>query len=233
MGEDQEKERRQRIEMLIETEGLSQKSFAEKLDYSYSSLNKIMTGSRNVPNSLPAKIVEVFKEVRLEWLLYGTGAMYIKDQNLVDKKAIKEHMEMLPTRPRLPKNIEGSIVSYYKGENRSLCQERPIIYNLTDYNFSLILKNNRMSPTFQRGDEVFFKETDFLSEDGGDPEWGEEFLLDTDNGLYFKRLYPAVGKNGEECFRCVAYNREEYPDFLIPRKKVHAIYRCVGSLRIK
>lgn len=231
--EDIENKLRERIERLIQKEGMTQTDFAEKLDVNASNLNQVLLGKRHVQKNLPSKILAAFPEIRTEWLLYGTGEMYVKDQHLADKKAIKEHMEMLPTRPRLPKNIEGSIVSYYKGENRSLCQERPIIYNLTDYNFSLVLKNNRMSPTFQRGDEVFFKETDFLSEDGGDPEWGEEFLLDTDNGLYFKRLYPAVGKNGEECFRCVAYNREEYPDFLIPRKKVHAIYRCVGSLRIK
>jgi transcriptional regulator with XRE-family HTH domain len=231
--EDFESKLRERIDKILQMEGLSQTDFAKKIDVNSANFNQVLLGKRHVQKNLPSKIAEAFPEIRLEWLLYGTGEMYAKDQHLADKTAINEHMAMLPTRPRLPKDAEGSIFQYYKGEKRRLCQERPIIYNLTDYDFSLILKNNRMSPKYERGDEAFFKETDFINEDGGDPEWGEEFLLETDNGYKFKRLYPAIGKNGEECFRCVAYNREEYPDFMIPRKKVHAIYRCVGSLRIK
>lgn len=230
---EKERERRNRINRLIETEGLSQRAFAEKIGYSYSSLNKIMTGIRKVPNSLPSKIVEEFKGVRLEWLLYGTGAMYAKDQHLVDKTAINEHMAMLPTRPRLPKDIsEGPVEEYYKGPKRSLCQERPIIYNLPDYDFSLILKNKRMEPKYEKGDEVFFKRTNYIQNDM-DPLWGEEYLLDTEDGLMFKRIYPAKDKKGEECFRCVAYNREEFPDFLVPRKTVYCIYKCVGALKFK
>ena len=230
---DQDQERRNRIDRLITTEGLSQRAFAEKIGYSYSTLNKIMTGLRKVPNTLPAKIIETYKEVRLDWLLYGEGEMYIKDQHLADKTALRDHMFQLPTRPRLPKYTEGNVELYYKGKNRSLCQERPVIYNLPNYDFSLILKNNRMSPKYERGDELFFKETNYFKEDNFEPEWGEEFLLDTDNGLKFKRIYPAVGKNGEECVRCVAYNREEYPDFILPQRAIHGAYRCVGALRIK
>lgn len=219
--------------MLIETEGLSQRAFAEKLGYSYSSLNKIMTGVRKVPSSLPSKIVEVFKHVRLEWILYGTGAMYAKDQHLVDKTAINEHMAMLPTRPRLPKDFsEGPVEDYYKGDKRKLCTERPLIYNFSDYNFSLILKNKRMEPKYEKGDEVFFTETNFIQDDI-DPLWGEEYLLDTEIGIMFKRIYPAVNKKGEDCFRCVAYNREEFPDFLVPKKLVRCIYQCVGALKFK
>ena len=163
----------------------------------------------------------------------GTHYLHAKDQQLADKTAIREHMSLLPTKPRLPKYMsEGHVEDYYKGKKRVLCTERPIIYNLVDYDFSLILKSNRMSPKYERGDELFFKETNIIK-DNLDPEWGEEFLLDTDNGLRFKRIYPAVGKNGEECIRCVSYNREEYPDFLVPRKSIHGIYRFVGSLRIK
>jgi phage repressor protein C with HTH and peptisase S24 domain len=161
--------------------------------------------------------------------------MYQKEQQLAEATAILEHMEKLPTRPRLPKNVEGDIELYYKGPKRKLCQERPIICNFADYDFSVILKSNRMIPKFEPGDELFFKETDFLKDEDGssEPEWGDEFLLDTKNGLRFKRIYPAKDKNGKDCFRCVSYNKDEYPDFLLYKKLVRAIYRYVGALRVK
>ena len=234
-----ENEKRDRIERLIEIEGLSQRSFADKVGINTSNLNQVLLGNRPVPKTLPSKIVTAFPEIRLEWLLYGEGEMYVEDQQLADKTAIREHMYKLPTKPRLPKFMsEGRVTDYYKGKRRSLCTERPIIYNLVDYDFSLILKSNRMSPKYERGDELFFKETNIIKDGDNpewciDPEWGEEFLLDTDTGLRFKRIYPAVDKKGEECIRCVSYNREEYPDFMVPRKSIHAIYRFVGALRIK
>ena len=226
MGENLDKERRDRIDRLIETEGLSQRSFAEKIGYSYSSLNKIMIGVRKVPNALPSKIVEAFKDVRLEWLLYGEGEMYAKDQYLAETQALQKHMELLPTKPRLPKFMaDAHLEEYYQGKKRVLCQERPVIAQFSEYDFSLILKNNRMSPKYERGDELFFRKARF-------PEWGNDFLLDTDDGAKFKRIYQAVNKDGKDCIRCVSYNKEEYPDFLIPEEYVHGFYRCVGVLRI-
>lgn len=223
----QDEERRKRIGRLIEMEGLSQRKFALKIGENYGNFNKIMLGARKVPNSLPAKIAEVFTEVRLNWLLYGEGEMYKGDQHLAEAQALKRHMDQLPTRPRLPKSMsEGHIEQYYgNGKKRVLCQEEPIVTQFSDYDFSLIMKNNRMSPKYERGDEIFFKKASF-------PEWGNDFLLDTDDGPKFKRIFEATNKKGEECVRCASYNSEEFPDFLIKRDLVHEYYRCVGVLRI-
>ena len=228
-----EKDLRDRIERIIQIEGIPQRSFALKVGINPSNLSQIMLGNRAVPKNLPAKIANAFPEVRIEWILDGEGEMYAKDQQLADRTAIRDHMSLLPTRPRLPKNVkEGHVEEYYKGKKRGLCTERPIVYNFVDYDFSLILKTDRMSPKYERGDELFFKETNIIKDDL-DPEWGEEFLLDTDGGLRFKRIYPAEDKHGRECIRCVSYNKEEYPDFLVLRKSIYGIYRFVGSLRIK
>ena len=237
MTEEEEKldiDRRKRIERLIETEGLSQRQFAAKVGYSYSSLNKIMLGLRSVPNALPTKIVETYTDVRLDWLLYGEGEMCTRDQQLAEATAIIKHMEKLPTRPRLPKNLsEGNLEMYYgNGIKRRLCMEKPIVTQFSDYDFSLIMKNNRMSPKYDRGDEIFLKLATF-------PEWGNDFLLDTPDGPKFKRIYQTFvdeereGKTVKvEYVRCVSYNREEFPDFLIERSLIHNFYRCVGVLRI-
>jgi len=219
--------KKERIKRIIETEGMSQRAFAEKIGFNPTNLNQVMLNKRTVPNSLPPKISNAFPEIRLDWILYGEGEMYTNDQLLADTQALQKHMELLPTKPRLPKFMaDAHLEEYYQGKKRVLCQERPIIAQFADYDFSLILKNNRMTPKYERGDEVFFKKARF-------PEWGNDFLLDTEDGAKFKRIYQAKDpKTGEDCIRCVSYNKEEYPDFLIPEKYVHGFYRCVGVLRI-
>ena len=223
----QDEERRKRIIRLIETEGLSQRQFALKIGENYGNFNKIILGTRKVPNSLPTKIIEAFPEVRLNWLLYGEGEMLKQDQQLADAEALKKHMSLLPTKPRLPKSMsEAFVENYYIGNKRKLCQEKPVVGQFADYDFSLILKNNRMSPKYERGDEVFFKKATY-------PEWGNDFLLDTDDGPKFKRIFPGgLDEDGDKCIRCASYNKEEFPDFTIKVAYIHAYYRCVGVLRI-
>lgn len=219
--EKSESELRDRIEKLIQVEGLSQKEFAEKVGVNSTNLNQVMLGRRPVQKNLPSKIVGAFPEVRIDWLLRGDGEMYEKDQHLANAEALKKHMELLPTKPRLPKSMsECQIEQYYAGKKRILCQEKPVVYQFADYDFSLILKNNRMSPKYERGDEIFFKKALF-------PEWGNDFLLDTSDGPKFKRIYD----NGATV-RCVSYNKEEYPDFEVPKEYIFGYYRCVGVLRI-
>ena len=157
-----------------------------------------------------------------EWVKTGDGEIYDSDQSLINKAALKKHMEMLPTRPRLPKNTsDGHIEQYYgKGKKRILCQEKPIITQFTDYDFSLILKNNRMSPKYDRGDELFFRKSEII-------EWGNDYLIDTAEGAKFKKI-----KDEGDVVRCVSYNKEEYPDFVVPKKMIYGYYRLVGVLRI-
>lgn len=218
---------RERIEKLVQIEGLSQIEFAKKVDVNPTNLNQVLLGKRHVQKNLPSKIVAAFPEVRIEWLLYGDGEMYKNDQSLADAQSLREHMGKLPTRPRLPKFMsEPHVEQYYgEGKKRVLCQEKPIITQFSDYDFSLIMKNNRMSPKYDRGDEIFLKKANF-------PEWGNDFLLDTDDGPKFKRIYEGIDDDGDKCVRCVSYNKEEFPDFTIKKSNIYGYYRCVGVLRI-
>jgi phage repressor protein C with HTH and peptisase S24 domain len=128
----------------------------------------------------------------------------------------------METRPRLPKSMSGGhLTDYYDGgEKRNLCQEKQVITQFSDYDFTLILKNNRMSPKYDRGDEIAFKKSTII-------EWGNDYLLDTAEGPKFKKIY-----DEQDSVRCVSYNKEEYPDFIVPKNLIYGYYRCVGVLRI-
>jgi hypothetical protein len=210
----EEEQMRQRIISLIHREGLMQREFANKIGRLPSNLSQILSGERHIPRTLGTEIVKAFPNVRKDWLVFGEGEMYNGD-------SATEYKCPTDTRPRLPKSMSaGHLEDYYMGAKRAECQEKPIITQFSDYDFSLILKNNRMSPKYERGDELFFKKSTII-------EWGNDYLLDTSEGAKFKKIIP-----DEEGIRCVSYNKEEFPEFIVPKNMIFGYYRLVGVLRI-
>lgn len=204
---------RERILTLIHRECVSQREFANKIGRIPSNISLILKGERKIPRGLGNEILQAFPNVRRDWLIFGEGSMYENEGVTVNTSQ--------NTRPRLPKSLSGGMLAdYYEGAKRSMCQEKPIISQFPDYDFTLILKNTRMSPKYDRGDELAFKKSTII-------EWGNDYLLDTPEGPKFKKIYD----NGSSV-RCVSYNKEEFPEFEVPKDKIFGYYRCVGALRI-
>lgn len=204
---------RERIHQLMHREKMSLNAFAIAIGQKAPNMYKIMSGQRRIPKSLPTGILGAFEKVRKDWLLFGDGPMCDGDE-------VKAELP-LNTRPRLPKSVSGGhLEDYYSGPKRSLCQEKPIITQFPDYDFSLIVKNYRMSPKYDRGDELFFKKCKIT-------EWGNDILLDTADGPKFKKVM-----DDGDSVRCMSYNKEEYPDFSVPKELIYGYYRLVGVLRI-
>lgn len=211
----EENQMRERILNLIHSEGISQRAFAIALGRQPTNVYQVLTGERHFPRGFCSDILKAYPKVNRDWLLFGDGSMYMGEQD--DEKSA------LPTetKPRLPKSVSGGhLEDYYIGKKRELCTEKPIITQFADYDFSLILKNNRMSPRYDRGDELFFKKSTII-------EWGNDYLMDTTEGAKFKKIID----NGNSV-KCISYNKEEYPEFEIPKNMILGYYRLVGVLRI-
>ena len=205
---------RERVQRLIHLEGLTQREFANRLGRQPSNVSQILNNERNVPRGFIGDIIKAFPNVSKEWLVFGEGNVY------EDKEEPTVHLP-LDTKPRLPRTLsEGHLVDYFEGPKRVLCQEKQIITQFPEYDFSLFLKTDRMAPNYRRGDEIFFKKTSII-------EWGGDYLLDTAEGPKFKKIYPE-----KDSIRCVSYNTDVYPDFCIPRSMIFGYYKCVGLLRI-
>lgn len=216
-----EKSVNDRIRDVMKLESLSVSSLTERFGEEFGILKECIDNNVEPGNALLERFCFVLG-INEEWLRTGEGEIYESDQSTMNKAAWKKHMEALPTRPRLPKNTsDGHLEDYYgKGKKRSLCQEKPIITQFVDYDFSLIVKNNRMTPKYDRGDELFFKKSTII-------EWGNDYLIDTTEGAKFKKIYDAGDK-----VKCVSYNKEVYPEFFVDKKMIHGFYRLVGVLRI-
>jgi len=208
---------RERINRLIHREGLTQVQFAEKIGRKQPNVSDYMRGKINLTRSFLADILKAFPNLRKEWLFDGDGNIYKEEEEI-----------KLPskTKPRLPRNLtKGHLQDYFEGNKRNECEEIPIDTRMPEYDFSLFLKTDRMAPNYRRGDELFFKKTAIK-------EWGGCYLLDTEEGPKFKKVYEDVDDKGNPIYRCVAYDRVQYPDFIIPRDMVYGFYKCVGALRI-
>ena len=208
----EEDQMRERVVNLIHQEGLSQRAFSIKIGREPVNVHKVLTGERRFPRGFGGDILKAFPKVNRDWLFFGDGTMYgIEKSDEFPKD----------TKPRLPKSgAGGHLEDYYEGEKRALCQEKPIITQFSEYDFTLILKNNRMSPKYERGDELAFKKSTII-------EWGNDYLIDTPEGPKFKKIF-----DEGVSVRCVSYNRDEYPEFIIPKNMILGYYRCVGVLRI-
>lgn len=205
---------RERILNLIHNEGITERQFALKIGREPSNVHNILTGGRHFPRGFCSDVLKHFPKINRDWLVFGDVPMY------GDKPAV-DTQSNIDTRPRLPKSVSGGhLVDYYEGIKRDQCQEKPIITQFADYDFTLILKNNRMSPKYDRGDELAFKKSTII-------EWGNDYLLDTSEGPKFKKIY-----DEKDSVKCVSYNKEEYPEFFVPKNMIFGYYRLVGVLRI-
>lgn len=203
----------ERIHQLIHRLGVSPRAFSTSIGKQPSNIYKILSGERGIPKGFSSAILKAYPDVNKDWLMFGEGVMFANDEPRVEKQ--------FDTRPRLPKALSGGhLEDYYKGSKRDLCQEKPIITQFPEYDFTLILKNNRMSPKYDRGDEIAFKKSTII-------EWGNDYLLDTEEGPKFKKIYDDGDK-----VKCVSYNKEEYPEFYVPKSLIFGYYRCVGGLRV-
>jgi transcriptional regulator with XRE-family HTH domain len=78
-----------RLEFIMEHFGLSASSFADKISVQRSSISHLLSG-RNKPSlDFVLKILDIFPELNLYWLLEGTGSYLQNDAQEITSKELK------------------------------------------------------------------------------------------------------------------------------------------------
>ena len=67
---------RDRIKLIIETEGVTQAAFAESTGINTSTLNHVLTGRNNPSIEVITKILNTYPKYEYEWLIHGNGSMW-------------------------------------------------------------------------------------------------------------------------------------------------------------
>lgn len=202
------------------SESVTQDDIAKELGVSQSQISRITRGV-NIPNE---ELINIIKD---KWGVDLTSAVEEAKVNFKQKKAsnLREWKagpkKVLATKPRIPATAAaGALSTYVEGVREWNCERLPVISRFPDYDFTIIIRGNSMSPKFESGDEIAVKKVDNI-------EWGSEYILDTEEGAVFKRVYDA-----KQNYRLVSYNSDEYPDYLVPKSSVYAVFKYVGMVRI-
>ena len=200
-----------------------QEEVAQKLGITQGALSKMKNGMMVPSDDLAKKIADIwgvkdFKEKVIEARREDT----MKILRNTRKREVDEVGMKIPTKPRLPVSAAaGSLSQYSQGVLVEQCEQMPIIRNFPDYDYTMFIKGNSMEPKYESGDEIAIKKAEFVI------EWGKDYVLDTEDGVIFKKIYDE-GVN----IRCVSYNHEEYPDFLVPKEIIYGFYKFVGLVRV-
>ena len=103
-----------RLEIILDYYTLNASSFADKINVQRSSLSHLLSG-RNKPSlDFILKIIEVFPEVDLYWILNGKGTFPKTVENVPQKSNVKkEYSKPDPTplsMPVIPENLFSEII---------------------------------------------------------------------------------------------------------------------------
>lgn len=162
-------------------------------------------------------ILRTYPELSPAWLLTGRGEMLLQPDNPND-----ETPQTSETRPRIPFTAAAGALSIVTGAaDEGDCERFPVIHTFPDYDFTIIIEGDSMAPDYLSGDELACA---FLNSPA-DIQWGKPYILDTADGVVFKRIY-----DGGDSIMCTSINPAG-PSFIVNKQELLHIASVVGYVR--
>lgn len=211
---------KQRLLEFLKTKRISQSEFSRALGVSPTYVGAMRKG---VPAPKLKKICELYPDLNRDWLLYGEGSMLLSEPRKKEVPDVSEYETLL-----LPvEAFAGGLQMWSDGVKASDC--RRIISPVSGADFAIPIRGNSMEPKFHEGSTLLIKK---INEKAFIP-WGHTMVVDTENGVLVKNLYPSdtPAEDEEESLIAKSFN-PEYPPFKIPISSIYGLYRIMGTLDI-
>lgn len=176
---------------------------------------------RSISDEKIQKIRKLFPDLNTDWLLYGEGTMLQGEEKNDD---IRRELETLGASmvPLLPAAAyAGNIQAFSEGVMSDDCEM--MISQVQGAEMVIRVSGRSMEPNIPDGSYLFIRRIN----DRAFIPWGHPLVVDTDNGVVVKCLYP-VGKGSEEV-EAHSYN-PAYPPFRISTDTVYGLYRVLAIL---
>lgn len=215
-----------RLKSLMKSRAIKANKFASDINYSESSLSKILNGKRPAPISLLEAISQTYN-VSMEWLQTGTdtctGEAISNMENTTDCEEA-EVMESFPMLPEVVAESQNTNIEAYIEENSSeLERVNPSSLLSASHAAERILRTS-MLPTFQPEDIVFVR---FLPDRMKLCD-GDIYYLNCNNRPTMIRR---VKFEPDNKLRLLAQN-PQYGDVIIARDDIINVGTIVGMLRL-
>ncbi|WP_340074488.1 helix-turn-helix transcriptional regulator [Leptobacterium sp. I13] len=216
---------KERIRKIAENTGLTKEVFFRKIGATSANFRgkKLETG---VNSELIEKIVSLYPNINLHWLLTGVGDMEQQTLNEPSETYLNSYINPIPLIPI------DAVAGLGNGEIQ--IQQEDIIdnYIIPEFHrkgveYIIRVGGNSMSPTYDSGNLIGCKTIN----DRSFFQWGRVYVLDTDQGVMVKRLFPV--KDRDDVVECRSDNKENYPPFIINKDSIYKIAIVVGALKIE
>ena len=123
----------------------------------------------------------------------------------------------------LPVQAEaGTLSSMSQGVMPCDCET---VISPVDADLAIQVRGDSMEPNFSNGDTLFIKR---INEKNFIP-WGNPMVIDTENGVLVKAVYPVEGDS--EMIEARSYN-PNYPPLRVPTATIYGLYQVTGRISI-
>ncbi|NHN25967.1 helix-turn-helix transcriptional regulator [Flavobacterium jejuense] len=109
-----------RLQIILDYYGLSASAFADRIDVQRSSISHLLSG-RNKPSlDFILKVIEIFPDVDLYWILNGKGN-FPKSEKKIEEKKVTPILENVKTEEKNKSNLETDLFTQMNvQENKSI-----------------------------------------------------------------------------------------------------------------
>lgn len=191
--------------------GLSQTEFSERLGVSPTYIGAMRKG---LSMDKLRQLQKIFPDLNQEWLIYGTGVMI--GEVTPEKRVDIENYEV----PMLPVSAyAGNLQLWSEAVSLQDCEK--VMAPVPGADFAIRISGDSMEPRFHDGSVILIKR---INEHAFIP-WGNPMVIDTENGVLVKVVYPGE----KETIEARSIN-PEYPSLMIPTGSIFGIYRIIGSI---
>lgn len=186
-------------------------AFTTELGFS----NSYFRNVGRVNNEAAMRILKKYPNVNIDYVNYGIGDIFIKEKKETESNIV----------PLIPVAAQGGVLTDFETCISEIDCEA-IACPIQNVTMAIAVSGDSMSPEFPNGSIAYISKVNeraFI-------EWGKTYVLDTENGIVIKNIFPDT-KN-EDNIVCRSIN-PNYNDFTIEKRYVRGWYRVRGTFMLK
>ncbi len=204
-----------RLLTFLKEKRISQTEFCKRLGVASTYIGVIR---KSIPAEKINRIAQLYPDLNREWLLYGEGDMYVKEET-DPRKLLQDAGYLVPLLPVTA--FAGNITAWSQSINLNECEK--VISPVMGVDFAIRISGDSMEPSFHDGAIIMIKKID----DKAFIPWGHPMIVDSTNGVFFKDVFPSA--KGKKYIEAKSIN-EKYPPLEIPQDCIYGLYRVVTTL---
>lgn len=214
----------ERFDKYMKYKGLNDNKVTVQLKLSVGTLGKSRKEGRDLSDKVIELILNFYNDLDRVWLLTGEGSM-LKNSAPQPTSAQEDAGCILPLIPL--DVLAGNPNLDNPGITADDCERYSVPeFSCRGADFLIRVSGDSMSPRYCNGNIIACKivrNVTFI-------QWGKPYVIDTEQGILVKLLYPA---EDPAAITCRSVNSALYPDFEIPKAEIRSFSLVVGLIALE